>query len=91
MAALKTVIGNEAIRFQFLKESGKLSAEEKEAYARLIKIGSGKDGIYAMADNVASASLQTLSRLLARHYGRKVILLIDEYDVPLDKAFQGEY
>ena len=91
MAALKTVIGNEAIRFQFLKESGKLSAEEKEAYARLIKIGSGKDGIYAMADNVASASLQTLSRLLARHYGKKVILLIDEYDVPLDKAFQAGY
>ena len=91
LAALKTVIGNEAIRFQFLKESGKLSAEEKEAYARLIKIGSGKDGIYAMADNVASASLQTLSRLLARHYGKKVILLIDEYDVPLDKTFQAGY
>ena len=32
-----------------------------------------------------------LSQLLARHYGRKVILLIDEYDVPLDKAFQGGY
>ena len=91
LATLKTVIGNEAIRFQFLKKSEQLSAEEKEAYARLIKIGSGEDGIYAMTDNVATASLQTLSRLLARHYGKKVILLIDEYDVPLDKAFQAGY
>ena len=91
LATLKTVIGNEAIRFQFLKESEQLSAEEKEAYGRLIKIGSGEDGIYAMTDNVATASLQTLSRLLTRHYGKKVILLIDEYDVPLDKAFQAGY
>lgn len=57
LAALKTVIGNEAIRFQFLKESEKLSAEEKEAYARLIKVGSGEDGIYAMTDKVAVAGL----------------------------------
>ena len=91
LATLKTVIGNEAIRFQFLKESEQLSAEEKEAYARPDKNRSGEDGIYAMTDNVATASLQTLSRLLARHYGKKVILLIDEYDVPLDKAFQAGY
>ena len=57
----------------------------------MIKIGSGEDGIYAMSDKVAAASLQTLSQLLAKHYGQKVILLIDEYDVPLDKAFQGGY
>ncbi len=90
-AALKTVIGNEAMRFRFLKESERLSEEEKEAYARLIKIGSGEDGIYAMTEKVAAASLQTLSQLLVKHYGQKVILLIDEYDVPLDKAFQGGY
>ncbi len=90
-AALKTVIGNEAMRFRFLKESERISEEEKEAYGRLIKIGSGEDGIYAMTENVAAASLQTLSQLLARHYGQKVILLIDEYDVPLDKAFQAGY
>lgn len=40
---------------------------------------------------MAEASLQTLSQLLEKHYGQKVILLIDEYDVPLDKAFQGGY
>ena len=90
-AALKTVIGDEAMRCQFLKESERLSEKEKEAYARLIEIGSGEDGIYAMTEKVAAASLKTLSRLLSKHYEKKVILLIDEYDVPLDKAFQGGY
>ena len=56
--------GNEAMRFRFLKESERLSEEEKEAYARLINIGSGEDGIYAMTEKVAAASLQTLSQLL---------------------------
>ena len=91
LAALRTVIGNEAMRFQFLKESEKLSEEEKEAYLRLIKIGSGLGGIYAMTEDVVAASLRILSQLLERHYGQKVILLIDEYDVPLDKAFQAGY
>lgn len=44
-----------------------------------------------MTEGMAAASLQTLSRLLEKHYGQKVILLIDEYDVPLDKAFQAGY
>lgn len=44
-----------------------------------------------MTDKVAAASLKTLSKLLSKHYGQKVILLIDEYDVPLDKAFQAGY
>ena len=44
-----------------------------------------------MADDVLRDSLHTLSQLLAKHYGQKVVLLIDEYDVPLDKAFQGGY
>ena len=90
-AALRTIIGNEAMRFQFLKGSEQLSEEEKEAYARLIRIGSGEGGLYDMTEDEASAGLQTLSRLLVRHYGQKTILLIDEYDVPLDKAFQGGY
>ena len=44
-----------------------------------------------MTDDILADSLKTLSQLLARHYGQKVILLIDEYDVPLDKAFQAGY
>ena len=79
------------MRFQFLKESEKLSEEEKEAYKRLIQIGSGEGGLYAMTEEVAAASLKVLSQLLAKHWGQKAILLIDEYDVPLDKAFQAGY
>lgn len=44
-----------------------------------------------MTEKMAEASLQTLSFLLSKHYGQKTILLIDEYDVPLDKAFQAGY
>ncbi len=90
-AALRTVIGNEAMRFQFLLESKKLSDMEKISYQRLIKVGTVTRALYDMTDDVAVASLKTLSQLLARHYGQKTILLIDEYDVPLDKAFQGGY
>ena len=69
VVALKTVIGNEVGRFRCLKDSEKLSTEEKEAYARLIKIGSGEGGLYAMTENVAADSLKTLSFLLEKHYG----------------------
>ena len=89
--ALRTVIGNEAGRFRFLKNSDKLTNDEKEAYAQLTEVGSSQGGIYTMTEKIAESSLQTLSILLSRHYGQKVILLIDEYDVPLDKAFQGGY
>lgn len=91
LAALKTVIGDEARRFDFLRISARLSEDEKESYARLTKTGSGEEGLYAMTEKVAAASLKTLSQLLEKHYGQKVILLIDEYDVPLDKAFQAGY
>ena len=46
---------------------------------------------YAMSDDALIDSLKTLSQLLEKHCGQKVILLIDEYDVPLDKAFQAGY
>lgn len=90
-AALKTVIGNEAGRFRFLRESTKLDEDDKKSYYRLIKVGTTSQAIYDMTEDVAAASLKTLSRLLEKHYEKKVILLIDEYDVPLDKAFQGGY
>lgn len=44
-----------------------------------------------MTDAALIESLHTLSQLLAKHYGRRMILLIDEYDVPLDRAFQAGY
>ena len=90
-AALKNIIGKEAMRFQFLLESERLSKAEKDSYQRLIKIGTTSESIYDMTDATLIDSLQTLSQLLEKHYGQKVILLIDEYDVPLDKAFQDGY
>ena len=90
-AALRTVIGDEARRFDFLRESAALNQEEKDAYQRLIKVGADSRALYDMTEDVAAASLKTLSQLLHKHYGQKVILLIDEYDVPLDKAFQAGY
>ena len=91
VASLKTVIGNEAGRFRFLRNSDRLTNDEKEAYAQLTEVGSSQGGVYTMTEKMAEASLQTLSLLLEKHYGQKTILLIDEYDVLLDKAFQGGY
>ena len=91
--ALKGVIGDEARRFSFLSNSENLSEKDKAAYERLVEISTetGNGGIYAMSENVLVSGLLTLSALLYKHYGKKVILLIDEYDVPLDKAFQYGY
>ena len=87
-AALRTVIGREASRFQFLRNSDKLSKEDRESYEALIHVDKG---LYDMKDELLAGSLKNLSQLLAKHYGRQVVLLIDEYDVPLDKAFQAGY
>ena len=90
-AALRTVIGDEAGRFRFLRESAKLDADDKNSYNQLINVETKGNEKYAMSDAALIDSLKTLSHLLSKHYGQKVILLIDEYDVPLDKAFQGGY
>ena len=83
-AAMRRVIGNEAFRFPYLSESSRLLPDERKIYQALIDT---RDGSFTMADDLLVDSLYTLSRFLAIHHGRKVILLIDEYDVPLDKAF----
>ena len=90
-AALKNIMGKEAMRFQFLLESERLSEAEKNSYKRLIKVGTTSEAIYDITDATLIDSMQTLSQLLEKHYGQKVILLIDEYDIPLDKAFQRGY
>ena len=88
VTALRRAIGNEACRFSFLTESERLGQNDKELYMGLTAV---KDGKYLMTDGVLTDSLKTLSLLLEKHYGQKAILLIDEYDVPLDKAFQAGY
>ncbi|MDO4555071.1 MAG: AAA family ATPase [Lachnospiraceae bacterium] len=82
---LKALINLTAMEFSFLKNSERLEEEEKVAYQNLINTES------TMSDSFLKQSLRFLSMLLEKHYGRKVILLIDEYDVPLDKAFQNGY
>ena len=83
---LRTIIGNEALRFLFLKESPNLAEEEKESYRQLIATDPQGRQKFSMSDDMLADSLRTLSSLLRKHYDQKVILLIDEYDVPLDKA-----
>ncbi len=73
----------EASRFRFLLDSERLDQEDKLEFAKLLN--SRMDLLSVRS------SLWLLSRLLKKHYGQKVILLIDEYDVPLQKAFYNHY
>lgn len=82
------LIGREAERYSFLGDSDRLSENEREQYKAVIAL---QDGKYSMDENVLISSLRLLSHLLFRHYGEKTVILIDEYDVPLDKAFQNGY
>ena len=82
------IVALEAERFIFLKNSDKLTDNEKQRYCALVKM---QDGKYAMDEDTLESALQTLSELLYRHYGQKVVILVDEYDVPLDKAYQNGY
>lgn len=88
---LRCIVGNEAMRFQFLLKSEKLSVDEKEQYRQIIVSDTKMQKKYAMSDDLLVDSLYTLCNLLHKHYGQKPILLIDEYDVPLDKAQQYGY
>ncbi len=89
---LCSVVGEEALRFETeLMESDKLSQTEKKRYMQLITIDKRNNESFVMSDSVLMGSLKTLSALLRRHYGRKTIILIDEYDVPLAKAHEQGY
>lgn len=88
-AILCQIIGKEASRFQFLLESERISETERLQYSKMIELN--EKSVFAMADELLMDSLLTLSQLLRKHYKQKVIVLIDEYDVPLDKAFQSGY
>lgn len=83
---LRSIIGSEAMRFQVLLKSEKLSPEEREQYHQMIRIDTTDRQQFAMPDETMTRSLRILCELLHKHYGQKPILLIDEYDVPLDKA-----
>lgn len=86
--ALRDVIATEIRRFRFLEESPLLTDADKSLYRSLTDFRAGE---YQMSLQLLMTSLQKALYLLSKHYGNKVILLIDEYDVPLDKAFQAGY
>ena len=86
--ALVRVIGKEISRVSFLADSDKLTMLEREQYKGLTII---EDGSFVFSKDKLISSLQLLSQMLYKHYGQKVVILIDEYDVPLDKAFQNGY
>lgn len=78
---LRLILRTEALRHSYLRESERISREEKEAFNEILgnKTAEIED------------SLRLLSQLLYKHFGQKTVLLIDEYDVPLDKAYHHGY
>lgn len=86
--AFARIMGKEVNRVSFLADSDKLTQIEREQYKGLTIM---KNGRLAFDKEKLISSLQLLSQLLYKHYGKKVVILIDEYDVPLDKAFQNGY
>ena len=86
--AFVRIMGKEVNRVSFLADSDKLTQIEREQYKGLTIM---KNGRLAFDKEKLISSLQLLSQLLYKHYGKRVVILIDEYDVPLDKAFQNGY
>ena len=80
---LRRILRSEVFRLSILAESKKVLDKEKAAFERFLNEQDTLDDV--------QESLKMLSSLLYQHYGQKAILLIDEYDVPLDKAFQHGY
>lgn len=86
---LRGIIGNEALRFESLLQNNCLSETEYQRYKKMISLDD--KGAFAMPDELLKDSLLLLSRILHKHYKQKVIMLIDEYDVPLDRAYRSGY
>ena len=82
--SLCMLVSEEATRFGFLEESDKLIKADKAKLQKLIEGDFEKPAFL-------HGSLKLLSRLLSEHFGRRAVILIDEYDVPLDKAYQDGY
>ena len=78
---LKTILRTEANRHYYLKTSTNISKENRKLFENML-LGHFEE---------LSDSVRLLSQMLSEHYGQKTVILIDEYDVPLDKAFQNGY
>ena len=80
---MRRIIRSEVSRMRALLESERIAEDDKKPLERILQEQDTQDDILNI--------LKTLSTLLYRHYGQKTVLLIDEYDVPLDKAFHHGY
>ena len=78
---LCAILKNELDRHYYLKTSDTLTDEDRTQFGKMLQ---GTD------ENIED-SIRMLSKLLFKHFGQKAVILIDEYDVPLDKAFQNGY
>ncbi len=87
-AQIKSIIGKEALKYSYVLEDKGLSDEEKSIYKAITEVTNGE---FVMDDIVLRNSLMNLTHVIHKFYDKKVILLIDEYDVPLDKAHLGGY
>ncbi len=76
------IITNLYNKYSFLLDSGKLNENEKKLY---LKVSA------EMEDYIATDSLNALSDYLMRYYGKKVIILLDEYDTPMQEAYINGY
>lgn len=80
------LIKREVERFYALKDSQRLLDIDKKKYRQLLEMKDQSEAV-----DIIISSIKTLSDLLYKHYGKKAVILIDEYDVPLDKAFRYGY
>lgn len=86
---LRRIIGKEVMRFQYLMQSERLTELKCRQYRAIVRMDA--EGNFTMTDETLKDSLLTLSQLLQKHYGQSAVILIDEYDVPLDRAYQSGY
>ena len=82
-AQIIKIINREARRHRLLLKSEKLDSFDKELLTQLLSRN--------MEEDTITSSLQELTELLEAHFSKKVVVLIDDYDVPLAKAYENGY
>ena len=82
-AQIIKIINREARRHRFLLKSENLDSFDKELLTQLLS--------RQMEEDTITSSLQELTEVLEAHFSKKVVVLIDEYDVPLAKAYENGY
>ena len=86
------VLGAEFVRFSFLLESPRLNPLQKDLFSLVLNTKKGgQEEYFRMSDDFLTSGLALLTELLHTHYGKRCVVLIDEYDVPLEMAYVHNY